>query len=146
LNIRQATIHDLPELQQLFIGTIKTVCTADYNSEQTEVWASGIENMDRWQQVLLEQVVWVATNEEKITGFCTLANGSYIDLFYVHKDHQRQGIALQLYTRIEQEAKRRNQTELTSNVSKTAKKFFEKMGFEVVTEQTVTIKGVDLTN
>ena len=78
----------------------------------------------------------------KITGFCTLDKGNYIDLLNVHKDHQRQGIASKLYAEIEIEAKRENRRELKSDVSKTTRPFFESVGFKVIKEQTVKIKGV----
>ena len=38
------------------------------------------------------------------------------------------------------------QTVLTSDVSKTARPFFEKVGFEVIKKQTVVRQGVELTN
>jgi len=144
--IRKGQPEDLTELQQLFTDTIKNICKTDYNSKQIDAWASGIENKQRWHNILTNQFVLVAQNNENITGFCTLDNGHYIDLLYVHKDYQRQGIADRLYADIEKEAKRQGQKELTSNVSKTAKPFFERIGFKVQKEQNVNVKGVELTN
>ncbi|HBV14092.1 GNAT family N-acetyltransferase [Chryseobacterium carnipullorum] len=51
-----------------------------------------------------------------------------------------------MYTFIEQEAILRKQKILTADVSKTAKPFFEKMGFKMIREQTVDVKGIGLTN
>lgn len=65
---------------------------------------------------------------------------------YIHKDHQGQGIAHKLYSKIEMEAKLQGQPKLTSDVSKTARGFFESVGFKVITEQTVIRQGVELTN
>ncbi len=67
-------------------------------------------------------------------------------MFFIDKDFQRQGIARQIYIRLENEAKRLGTNEITSNVSKTARMFFEKMGFKVLKEQTVTLEGIDLNN
>lgn len=144
--IRKGTLDDLIELQQLYVDTIRNICTADYNSEQIGVWSAGIENEQRWRDVLTRQFVLLAQEGEEIAGFCTLDNGYYIDLFYIQKDYQRQGIARMLYDEIEKEAKRQAQKLLTSNVSKTARPFFERMGFKVVQEQNVNVKGVVLTN
>ncbi|HET8736431.1 MAG TPA: GNAT family N-acetyltransferase [Pricia sp.] len=143
--IRKATLVDKGELQELFVGSILEVCKTDYTSEQLVVWSSGIKNKKRWQNILTNQVVLVSEKNRQITGFCTL-DGNHIDLFYVHKDHQRKGIAKKLYTEIEKVAKQQGQNELTSNVSKTARAFFEKIGFNVVNEQTVQIENVKLTN
>ena len=146
MTIRIGNIDDLNELQQLFVDTVKFVCKADYNDKQVDVWTSGIENKQRWQDILTNQFVIVAQDKDKITGFCTLDKGNYLDLLYVHKDFQRQGIAYKLYSDIEKEAKRQGQNKLTSGVSKTAKPFFEKIGFRVLSEQKVNLKGVELTN
>ncbi len=149
LTIRQGQLNDLTELQKLFIDTITEVCKADYDNEQIEAWISDTKyntNGQRWQDILTKQFVLVAQIDNTIVGFATLDNGNYIDLFYVHKDYQRQGIANKLYEDIEAEAKRQSQTSLTSDVSKTAKPFFEKQHFSVVQEQVVNRKNVNLTN
>ncbi len=146
MTVRAGNIDDLSELQQLFVDTVQAVCGIDYNAEQIEAWSSGIENKQRWQEVLTNQFVLVAQDKRKIIGFCTLDNGDYIDFLYVHKDFQGQGIAYKLYTNIENEAIRQGKTELVSDVSKTARPFFEKVGFKLQKEQSVNIKGVELTN
>lgn len=143
--IRKGHLIDLAELQQLFVGTIRHTCAKDYNSEQIDAWTAGIENAQRWQEIMTEQFVLIAQDTKNITGFCTLAKNC-IDLLYVHKDHQRQGIAHSLYTVIEKEAKQQGYFKLSANVSKTARPFFEKVGFKVLNEQTVKLKGIELTN
>ncbi|WP_194774828.1 GNAT family N-acetyltransferase [Pararhodonellum marinum] len=144
--LRKGSLEDLPEMQKLYVDSIRKSCKAEYNKQQIEAWSSGIENTSRWQDILKHQFVLVAQNEIGIIGFCTLDKGNHIDFLYVHRERQRHGIANQLYTEIEKEAKRQGQTQLTAEVSKTAKTFFEKVGFTVVEEQHVNLKGVDLTN
>lgn len=129
----------------MFVDTIRNICKKDYNSEQIDVWTSGIENGQRWQDIMTKQFVLIAQDNVNITGFCTLDNNC-IDLLYVHKDYQRHGIAHRLYTDIEKEAKQQGYLELTADVCKTAKPFFEKAGFKVLNEQKVNVKGVELTN
>jgi putative acetyltransferase len=131
------------------VDTITEICKADYDIGQIEAWTFDTKNnanKQRWQTILTNQFVLIAQQDNKIVGFATLDNGNYIDLFYVHKDYQRQGIANKLYADIEIEAKRQQQKVLTADVSKTARPFFEKQQFEVVKEQVVTIKKVNLTN
>ena len=144
--LRKGQLTDLTELKQLFADTVTTICNADYNKQQIEVWTSGIDKKQRWEDIMTKQIVLVAQHTDKIVGFTTLDNGNYIDLLYVHKDHQRQGIAQQLLNGIETEARRLKQTTLTSDVSKTARPFFEKNDFKVLTEQIVNKKGIDLIN
>ena len=143
---RKGKLDDLTEMQNLFVNTITAICKADYDSNQIAVWASGIDNKQRWHDILTNQFVIVTQHADKIVGFATLDNGNYIDLFYVHKDHQRQGIAQRLLDDIEAEARRLKQTTLTSDVSKTARPFFEKNEFNVLREQNILLKNVSLTN
>ncbi|PWN70718.1 GNAT family N-acetyltransferase [Chryseobacterium phosphatilyticum] len=144
--IRKGNQNDLAEMKQLFTETITSVCKNDYNDQQLEVWRSGAENNERWLKVIHDQFVLVAVSDHKIVGFSTLDKGSYIDLFFVHKNYQHQGIASKLYLQIEDEARKQEGKNLTADVSKTALTFFEKMGFHVLKEQMVNAKGIMLTN
>lgn len=145
-NIRRAIIDDLNELQELFVETITTICVADYNQQQIEAWASGVEDVQRWKEILLQQIVIVVQYQHKIVGFATLHNENFIDLLYVHKNYQRQGIAGKLLAAIEAEARRQKQNVLIAEVSKTAKPFFKKHNFKNAGEQIVSRKGVPLVN
>ena len=144
--IREGHLNDIKELQSLFVETISVICKVDYDEEQIEIWTSSIKKQDRWLDILTNQYLLVAEDNEKILGFCSLDKENYLDFLYVHKDHQRQGIANKLYVEIEKEVTRKEQKIITSDVSKTALPFFEKVGFEVITEQTVEIEGVKLIN
>ncbi|WP_423146258.1 GNAT family N-acetyltransferase [Rubrolithibacter danxiaensis] len=144
--LRPAKPEDLAEIQQLYIDTISTICKKDYNENQIQAWISGIENKQRWIDALIKQHFVVAELNDEIIGYASLADGCHIDLFYVHKNYQRQGIANQLLQELEKEAIKLQINILTSNVSKTAKPFFEKNGFKVVLEQVNNIKGVEIMN
>lgn len=146
ISIRLATLIDYKELQQLFVDTISSVCSKDYNAQQIKVWTESVENEQRWLNILTRQYVIVALRKNRIAGFCSLDNGDYIDLLYVHIDYQRQGIATKLYSFIENEARVNNTTIIDADVSKTAKSFFEKMGFETMEEKKVLQKGVEMIN
>ena len=146
ISVRLATLIDYKELQQLFVDTVSTVCSKDYNAQQIKVWTESVENEQRWLNILTRQYVLVGLVKNKIAGFCTLDNGDYIDLLYIHKDYQRQGIATKLYSFIEREAITHKTNVLEADVSKTAKSFFEKMGFETIEEKKVVQKGVEMIN
>lgn len=143
---KQATISDLNEMQQLYIETIQIVCKNDYDSAQIKAWISGVKNTERWIEVIEKQFVLLAIIENKIVGFGTLKDGNYIDFFYIHKDFQRQGIADKILNELEMEAKKHNSTILTSDISITAKPFFEKKGFVVKAKQKNIRLGVELIN
>lgn len=144
--LRAGRQADLFELQQLFVSTIREVCASDYNDSQINAWVSSVENEQRWIDMLNNQFVIVALDSNIIIGFGTLDHGSHIDMFYVHKNYQGQGVAKSIYRKLSLEAIRQNSTSLSADVSKTARAFFEKMGFSVVTEQTIVRKSVELSN
>lgn len=146
MNLRKATISDLKEMQELYIETIKHVCKNDYNSAQIDVWISGVKNTERWVDVINTQFVLLAIIQDKIAGFGTLKDGNYIDFFYIHKDFQRQGIADKLLTELELEAKKQHTKTITSDISITAKPFFEKKGFIVKAEQKNIRLGIEIIN
>lgn len=133
--LRQATFTDLPEMKQLFRDTIVTVCANEYDEQQRGVWASSSEKTERWENLIKEQYVLLALKNKVIAGFSSLLDGNYLDFMYVHKNYQRQGIAETLLSALEARAMQQGATAITSDISKTARPFFEKKGYEVITEQ-----------
>ncbi|WP_345989995.1 GNAT family N-acetyltransferase [Chryseobacterium sp. Chry.R1] len=146
INIREAKEEELIIIQQMCSDTIYKICSVDYTYNQLEVWISNIEDTQRWIHALLGQYLIVAEFESKIIGFITLKNKFYIDYLYIHKNYQRRGIAKMLFKVIEKKAISEKQHELVSDVSITAKPFFENLGFKVLKKQKVKIKGVELIN
>lgn len=135
MTFRHATLEDLPAMKELFAGTIRSVCRADYTEEQTAVWASSVNKEERWLDVVVKQFVLLAEIDDELVGFGTLKNHNYIDFFYVHKDFQGMGIARDLLNRLLDEAVSHGEKLLTSDISITARPFFRKNGFKVVSEQ-----------
>ena len=136
----------LPEIHRLFVEIIYSVCANDYSQEQLQVWASGIRNRERWLDRLKHQFFLVAQLGKRIVGFASLANGDYVDVMYVHKDYQRQGIAHRLLAELEKESQKKGVIILKSDVSRTARPFFEREGYRVIREQTKIIDSVEISN
>jgi putative acetyltransferase len=150
ITLRCGQPSDLPEMKRLFADTITNVCQADYDAAQIAAWVSSTENAERWQAIVTTQVVLIAELEAELertmVGFASLADGHYLDLLYIHHAHQRKGIANTLYAAIEKEARRAGSVTLISDVSITARPFFEKVGFHALSEQCVRRHGVELIN
>jgi putative acetyltransferase len=133
------TTHLLKQVSSLWKTSNK-----GYDPDQIDAWISSIEDSERWLNIMTKQVLVVAKISEQIVGFAKLANGNYIDLMYVHKDHQDKGIAGKLYRSLEDVALLYDQTDLSADVSKTAPPFFQRIGFSIMCEQFVVMKGVEL--
>ncbi|GHT14619.1 acetyltransferase [Planctomycetales bacterium] len=145
--IRNAALDDIPALKALYRDTIMVVNAVDYNTEQVRVWAETCERTDSLAKRIESQFFYVAELEYgKIVGFASFEEPDYLDMMYVHKYHQRQGIGCMLLATIREKASELGATRIVSEVSITAKPFFEKYGFHVVQEQTVQVCGSGLTN
>ncbi|WP_282631022.1 GNAT family N-acetyltransferase [Empedobacter sedimenti] len=146
LTIRIAQVSDLDVILKLFSDTISSVCKDDYNQRELEVWKSSANNVEHWQNLILQQYFLVGEMNDEIVGFASLDHGNYVDVLYVHRDFQKQGIAQNLYSELETEAIRLQSNTLTADVSKTAKSFFERNGFTVVAEQIQIRQNVEIIN
>jgi putative acetyltransferase len=147
MNLRLARQEDISELQELYYGTITTINPKDYCPEQIVAWASTANRTESLSKKINEQYFYVAENERgQITGFASLEKSGYLDFLYIHKDYQDQGIASLLVDKLLQIAASLNLPFIESDVSITAKPFFEKRGFKTIRQQIVMINGVALTN
>ncbi len=144
--IRRYSPNDISEIIELFYNTVHTINLRDYSPAEVDAWAP--KNIDKvaWDHRLSENFTVVAEQDGTIIGFASLTYKGYYDLLYVHKDYQRQGVATALTNIIENEAVLYGISELTSDVSITAKPFFEKKGYEVIKKQSVERNGQLLTN
>ena len=132
-------------LAELFYRTVHAVCTGDYTPALLDAWADGRVNIAAWEKSFLAHDTLVARMEGKIVGFADL-DGGYLDRLYVHKDHQRQGVATALVQALEGLSVSRGERCMTTHGSITARPFFEKQGYRVIREQQVERKGLLLTN
>ena len=146
MKLRRYNSNDIREIIGLFYDTVHTVNAADYTEEQLEAWASGEVDTDAWNRSLLEHVTYVAVEKnesnaagEIVIGFADMDRSGYLDRLYVHKDHQRQGVASALCDRLEKEIEA---DRYLTHASITARPFFEKRGYKTVREQQVERNGV----
>ena len=146
IKLRRAEPEDLLELQTLFVETIRCTCINDYSREQINAWTASVENKQQWINKIKNQFFLIAEIDGKIVGFGSLGNGNYLDLLYVHKDYLRKGIAEKIYGELANESKRLGFKKITSDVSITAKPFFEKKGFKIEKENKLLIKGIEIIN
>lgn len=146
MNIRKATLNDLSAITRLFKETINSVNRQDYSQQEAEVWSQSAQNTERWAGKINNQYLLLAEQNEVVTGFASLTPEGYLDVMFVHKDFQRQGIAQTLFDALEAYAKENNIAEITSDVSITARPFFEKNGFNVLQRQENPREHVVLTN
>lgn len=152
IELRTAVFDDIPAIVEMYRATVYTVNAADYTPAQIKVWADGAVNYPRWEKAINEQYFVLAEIRNTplpsfqtvglkdslpsqggnihLAGFSSIAKDGYLDFMYVSKDHQRRGVASTLLKEIERKALEQKNAEIYSHVSKTARGFFLKMGYE----------------
>lgn len=141
------TFADIPEMSQLFKNTVLTVNRNDYTAEEVEDWASCGDDSKHLLELMNSLHFIAAENEDgDMVGFAALSDEGYLHSLFVHKDYQRQGVATMLYKAVEEMAQHRQIARITSEISLTARPFFEKQGFVVDEEQLRLANKLRLTN
>lgn len=144
LNIRSATQEDLEAITQLFRQTVLHV--KEYTEQQVTTWAKRHEEYTRWQDRLRRQHFLLAESEDKLVGFGSITTDGYLDTLFVDRNFQRKGVASALVDKLLEYARQHKVEIVHSEVSLTAKPFFEKYGFRVLRPQQVVLDGVVFVN
>lgn len=146
MHIRKATPNDLDAITGLFFDTVQQVNSKDYDPEQIDIWAYASLNRKKWLEKINSQYFLVAESEGKILGFGSIEPSGYLDLMYIHKDYQRQGVALVILHELEAESRRNGNFMITTEASITAIPFCIKNGFEHVKKQYHEVDGIRIMN
>ncbi len=146
LFIRTAEEKDLAEIRNLYSQTVRQINSKDYTQQEIEVWASTSDDPQSFVKSIKNQYFIIAETGFEIAGFASIEKNGYLDFMYVHKDHQRSGIGRKLLEEIERKAGEQNNYEVFAYVSRTAKKFFEKSGYQHRGNKTDIFKGVVFIN
>ncbi|MEA9358224.1 GNAT family N-acetyltransferase [Bacteriovorax sp. PP10] len=120
---------DTKTLIELFRETVHRVCCVDYSVEQLKAWAPDFIDDSVWESRLEKSYALVAEENGLILGFANLENDGNIDMFYVSAESQGKGVGKVLLKHLENHAKDLKLDKLTSDVSLTARKFFQHSGF-----------------
>jgi putative acetyltransferase len=144
--IKKATKKDIPVLKKLFTETVLEVNRKDYSEEQTKDWASCGTELSKWENRLIQFNHYIYLKGTETVGFVAFNQQGFINSMFVSKDYQRSGIAQSLMNFTLQECKKNQVIKLTSEVSITAKPFFEKNGFVVIQKQNAKANQLTLVN
>jgi putative acetyltransferase len=144
-HIQLARLSDIDKILGVFQDAVESTCSGDYTSSQIKVWLNAAEDTARWADKITTQYFLVAMDDDHLAGFASLEN-DMLDLLYVRNDVQGLGIGRRLLSGIEGEARKRNIAVLRADVSLTARRFFENVGFIMDAFQTKMIDGVEISN
>ncbi|MEZ4791914.1 MAG: GNAT family N-acetyltransferase [Gelidibacter sp.] len=146
IDIRQATLEDIPYITSIFRDTIVHINSRDYSDKQIKVWSSGADDIEKWQDRIAKHYFIVAEVNNQIVGFAYLTKGYYLDGLFVHKDFQRRTIASKLLRIVESRVSINGFEIIKSDVSITALPFFDSHFYEVEKKQKKHFKGLVFEN
>jgi putative acetyltransferase len=147
VTIRRYKLEDAEDLANIYYNTIHRINSKHYTQEQVDAWAPETSlNAKRWAEKFERTQPFVAVADESIVGFAEFEPDGHIDCFYCHHDWIGKGVGSKLMQAIEELARTQGIKRIFSEVSITAKPFFERCGFHVLVQQTVVMRGIELTN
>ena len=143
LTLRPGRPEEAAALRALFYNAVHTACAADYTPAQLDAWAPADYDAAAWESSLLSRTTLAAEEDGRLLGFGNIGPDGYLDLLYVRKDCQHQGIATVLCDFLETLYP---VDRATVHASITARPFFEARGYRVLRAQQVERRGQLLMN
>ncbi|WFU08265.1 GNAT family N-acetyltransferase [Rhizobium sp. CB3090] len=145
LTVRSYVSADADLTIDIFLRAIREVASKDYNQAQVDAWAK-VEDREVWAKRRSSRPAWIVQHGSVPIGFADLVPDGLLDMMFVHPDYQGLGAASLLLATVEMEAKRQGLRRIFTEASLTARPFFERRGFSVLTSQIVEKRGQTLEN
>ncbi|WP_406610962.1 N-acetyltransferase family protein [Agarivorans sp. JK6] len=146
ITIREYVESDAQVLWDIHFYTIRNVNLRDYSQEQVEAWAPKRLDLSVWKKRMTGLAPFVAEIDNVIVGYTDLQPNGLIDHFFCHHEYQGQGVGKALMSHVFSVAEQRGIQRLYSEVSITARPFYEYFGFKVVQAQEMEVRGQKLRN
>ena len=146
ITIRDYKKSDEEALWKIHYHTIRNINLGDYSKEQVEAWAPDSFDKQIWEKRMNGLSPFIAEIDGEIVGYTDLQVNGLIDHFFCHDKYQGKGIGRVLMTHVLSIGEKRNLKRFYSEVSITARPFYEHFGFSVVKEQVMEVRGQKLRN
>jgi len=140
--IRAYSDDDLEAIVSCFGESVRVIGARYYAPDQIAAWAPDSPDMEGWANRLRSGGVFVADADGAIAGFVRVEDNGFVDLLYVHPNHERRGVGRELLEVACSWAASQGAHRLESEVSIAARPLFEVVGFRVEGEQSVEHRGI----
>lgn len=138
--IRLGKEEDYDQLGEVMFDSVRNGLSA-YTAEQCKAWVPEVRRGTDWSKRLSAQTIFVAEWDDEIVGYLSLAESGYVDLAFIRPKHQGTGLFRLIYDQLEQTARERGEKRLWVHASLMAQPAFGAMGFDIVREELVEIRG-----
>lgn len=146
ITIRHYQEEDAEALWNIHFHTVRNINIRDYSKVQVEAWAPDVFDTSSWGKRMLGLNPFVAVMNDVIVGYTDLQPNGLIDHFFCHHQYQGQGVGKALMNHVFRVGEQRKVKRFYSEVSITARPFYEHFGFKVVQEQEREVRGQKLKN
>ena len=149
VQIRPAKYEEMNAVNQMHVQSIRDLCSKDYRPEQIAAWSAVVYKEKNWHKSINEDFYRVLEIDGEIHGFCHATlhpdqSGEILGL-YVSKNARGKGLGEKIFNKALEYLLSKNPSKLVISSTKTAKDFYQRMGFSVVGEmQTHDIRGVGI--
>lgn len=137
---------DHTAIGEIFTAAVHEIASRDYSPEQCLAWASRTVNYDHWRRRCELKRPFVAVVNSTIAGFLELDPDGHIDCAYINPQFQRRGIMTSLVEHAVNTCFSLNINRVYVEASICARPLFEKCGFQLMSENRVTIRDILLLN
>lgn len=146
--IRRAEIEDMNAVMDAHRRSIQQICSQDYNEDQVAKWSNVKYSSDIWNNSVSNEFHLVVEVDGVIEGLChakidKLQEGHIVGLYFTKKIAGK-GIGREVFQRAIDYIKSHNASRVFINATITAKGFYEKMGFEVLEQTKMDVRGTTL--
>ena len=146
--IRKSVLEDMKRVEAAHRESILKICSKDYSPEQIEKFSQVKYTDDIWQNSVGNEFHIVVEIEGEVEGFCHAkvredGNGEIVGLYLTPKA-QGKKIGREIVEQAFDFLKQFNPSKIVLNGTKTAKPFYEKMGFKVIEEKKSLIRGIEI--
>ncbi|MDN3697191.1 GNAT family N-acetyltransferase [Vibrio cortegadensis] len=146
LTIRHYRDDDAKATWALFFYTVRNINCRDYSDEQVRAWAPDDFDFKIWQKRMKTLKPFIAEYDGTIVGYSDLQENGFIDHFFCHHEYQGKGVGRALMQHIFAQGEIQGIARFHSEVSITARPFYEHFGFIVKHSQVIEVRGQTLTN
>ncbi len=148
-HIRRARHSDADGIIHAHRESIRRICSKDYTPREIEAWAGRKFRSPLWQDAIDRDFIWIIEHENIVQGFAHFAvmdteNGEVMGL-YLTPEVCGKGLAKKLFTKIMEVATEQKLKKINLHATKTAKAFYERMGFlQTGSDTTIEMQGVPI--
>ena len=144
--IRTFQDGDHRAIAEIFTRAVHEIASEVYTEEQCLAWSAREPNFGHWKTRCESKRPFVAVTGAETSGFLELDPDGHIDCAYINPKFKRQGIMTMLVKHAVDTSLAAGNERVFTEASLCIKPLLEKLGFRVLGENIVRIRGVELLN